>query len=87
MTKEITSLSLRIKLTFYFFFSKIFRNPTPLARDDHSLAINWEPISRSSFNQMPYLDITSKLELKKQPELERMEFWDDLYEQYNGDFM
>lgn len=38
-------------------------------------------------NDIPYLDITSKLELKKQPEHERMEFWDDLYEQYNGGFM
>ena len=68
-------------------YTKLFRNPTPLARDDRTLAINWDPISKTSTNEIPYLDITSKLELKKQPEHERMEFWDDLYEQYNGGFM
>lgn len=64
------------------------RNPNPLGRDDQSIiAVNWEPIDSSTIKEMPYLDITSKLEVKKQPEQERMEFWDDLYGQYNGDFM
>lgn len=34
---------------------------------------------------MPYLDITAHLEQKMNPEAERTEFWDDIYEQYNGD--
>lgn len=56
-------------------------------REDSTVAINWVPIDSSTMDDMPYLDITSKLEVKKHPEQERMEFWDDLYEQYNGDFM
>jgi hypothetical protein len=68
-------------------FFSLNSNPTPLAKDDQTLAINWSPISRSTTEQMPYLEITSKLELKAHPEQERMEFWDDLYEQYNGGFM
>lgn len=75
-----------MKWIFFSLFS-LYSNPTPLAKDDQTLAINWSPISRSSIAQMPYLDITSKLELKTHPEQERMEFWDDLYEQYNGGFM
>ena len=36
---------------------------------------------------MPYLDITAHLEQKFNPEAERKEFWDDIYEQYNGDII
>lgn len=58
-----------------------------MGREDQTLAVKWEPINSSSPYQIPYLDITARLELKRNPEPERMEFWDDLYEQYNGDFM
>lgn len=57
-----------------------------MGTDDQSLAIKWEPINSSTPYQIPYLDITNRLELKQQPEADRMEFWDDLYEQYNGEF-
>lgn len=58
-----------------------------MGKDDPSLALKWDPISSTKPYQIPYLDINAKLELKQNPEPERMEFWDDLYEQYNGDFM
>jgi hypothetical protein len=58
-----------------------------MAKEDQFLAINWDPINSTSPNEIPYLDITTKLEMKTNPETERMEFWDDLYLQYNGDFM
>jgi hypothetical protein len=60
-------------------------DPTPLGKDDNTLGIKWEPVA--SDNDIPYLDFTSRLEMRKNPEAERMEFWDDLYQQYNGDFM
>lgn len=58
-----------------------------MGKDDQTLAVQWDPIKSTAPYQIPYLDITKKLELKMNPEPERMEFWDDLYEQYNGDFM
>lgn len=58
-----------------------------MGKDDTSLAVKWEPIKSTNLNQIPYLDITTRLELKTNPEPERMEFWDDIYQQYNGDFM
>ncbi|KAG5670711.1 hypothetical protein PVAND_000957 [Polypedilum vanderplanki] len=64
-----------------------FGNPTPKGKADQLLNLEWNPINSTSPYQIPYLDITTMLEMKKNPEQERMEFWDDLYEQYNGDFM
>ncbi|CRL07130.1 CLUMA_CG020125, isoform A [Clunio marinus] len=64
-----------------------YGDPTPLGNGDESLSIKWEPVKTMQPYQIPYLDITNKLEMKRNPETERMEFWDDLYEQYNGDFM
>lgn len=58
-----------------------------MGKEDQSLAVKWEPVSASTPNKIPYLDINAKIEVKTNPEHERMEFWDDLYEQYNGDFM
>lgn len=58
-----------------------------MGKEDQSLAIKWDPIQSTSPNQIPYLDINARLEMKRNPEPERMEFWDDLYEQYNGDSM
>lgn len=58
-----------------------------MGKEDHALAINWDPIKSTSPHQIPYLDINARLEMKRNPESERMVFWDDLYEQYNGDFM
>lgn len=61
--------------------------PTPLGKDDTSLAVKWESVKSTTPYQIPYLDITARLELRNNPEPERMEFWDDIYQQYNGDFM
>lgn len=58
-----------------------------MGKDDPSLAVLWEPINSADTNQIPYLDINTRLELKRNPEPERMEFWDDIYKQYNGNFM
>lgn len=70
--------------TLFFFHNS---DPTPKGKDDQMLAIKWDPISSANPYQIPYLNINSKLDMRISPEQSRMEFWDDLYEQYNGDFM
>lgn len=75
------------KNLYLIFFLYPNSDPTPIGKEDQSLAIKWDPIQSSSPNQIPYLDINARLEMKRNPEAERMEFWDDLYQQYNGEFM
>lgn len=70
-------------MVLFFAYSK----PTPLGKDDSTLAVNWEPLNATMSSPINYLDITTKLDMKRNPEHERMEFWDDLYQQYNGNFV
>lgn len=62
-------------------------DPTPEGKDDPLLPIKWDPITSTKPYQIPYLNINARLDLKHNPEQARMEFWDDLYEQYNGDIV
>jgi hypothetical protein len=64
-----------------------YSNPTPKGKDDQLLNLEWTPINSTAPNEINYLDITTMLEMKKNPEQERMIFWDDIYYQLNGDFM
>ncbi|CAO1433136.1 unnamed protein product [Diamesa hyperborea] len=64
-----------------------YGNPTPNGKDDPTLAIKWDSMDPRNPNQMPFLDISAHLEQKMNPEAERTEFWDDIYEQYNGDLI
>lgn len=36
---------------------------------------------------VPYMDIEGSLESKYNPEQNRMTFWDDVYDKYNGQLM
>lgn len=58
-----------------------------MGKEDKSLGFQWEPVNSSTPYKLPYLDIAAHLEMKVNPEPERMEFWDDIYTQYNGDVM
>jgi len=49
------------------------------------LAVTWDSVDSKTPQPLTYLDIGTRLDLKKSPEQERMEFWDDLYQQYNSD--
>lgn len=66
-------------------FNSMNSNPTPNGKDDSTLAVKWDSLDPNNGKQMPYLDITAHLEQRFNPEAERTEFWDDIYEQYNGD--
>lgn len=63
----------------------IHSNPTPLGRSDPVLAVDWLPINvQSSAEPVTYMDISGNLEMKRNPEENRLRFWDRMYEKYNG---
>ncbi|XP_037027605.1 venom carboxylesterase-6 isoform X2 [Bradysia coprophila] len=65
-----------------------YGNPTPLGRDDSTLAIDWTPLAaKDAMSAVPYLDIEGSMECKYNPEQNRMTFWDSVYAQYNGKLM
>lgn len=68
---------------------KFSSDPTPDTDDlDNVLPVKWEPVA--NFNEthvVNYLDITSRLEMRDNPETERLSFWDDMYMHYNGNVM
>lgn len=56
-----------------------YGNPTP-ASDDPLLQITWDPVQSSE--KLNYLSIGSELTKGRNPFLERMQFWDQLYENH-----
>lgn len=53
--------------------------------EDNLLTTTWLPINPVSvMDDLSFLDITDVLEMKSNPELERQQFWDYMYEHYNG---
>lgn len=38
-------------------------------------------------DRLNYMDITGRLEPKVNPESERLKFWDNIYEEYNGNLL
>lgn len=65
---------------------KFFRNPTPFDVKETS-NIHWEPVSNNNLtaSAINYLDITGEFTPRTGPENARMEFWDQLYREYNGE--
>lgn len=61
----------------------VFRHPTPFGESDPVLLVNWNPVE-PNMKKVNYLDITSRLEPKVNPETDRQLFWDEMYEKYNG---
>lgn len=55
-----------------------YGNPNPQESDD-LLNIEWEPVGKDGLN---YLNIDKDLSIGVNPEAERMEFWDRLYDKY-----
>ncbi|XP_046806067.1 juvenile hormone esterase isoform X2 [Lucilia cuprina] len=65
-----------------------YGNPTPQHIDDNLLTTTWQPINPNDVMQnLNYMDITTNLEMKTNPETERQQFWDYMYEHYNGNAM
>ncbi|XP_055923213.1 juvenile hormone esterase isoform X2 [Eupeodes corollae] len=65
-----------------------YGNPTPADANDTLLLSTWEPIDKENVLQdLKYLDITSTLEMRSNPESERLSFWDKMYTHYNGHVM
>lgn len=55
-----------------------YGNPTPKGADN-LLNVLWKPVGR---NRLNYLNIDMELSVGENPEAERMEFWDKLYDDY-----
>ncbi|XP_075145188.1 esterase B1 isoform X3 [Haematobia irritans] len=65
-----------------------YGNPTPPHLNDDLLTTPWIPINPDSvMDNLSYMDITTNLQMKNNPELERQQFWDYMYEHYNGNAM
>ncbi|XP_037897614.1 esterase B1 isoform X1 [Glossina fuscipes] len=65
-----------------------YGNPTPAHRVDNLINTIWLPISPDSvMDNLSFMDISATLDVRKNPEFERQQFWDYMYEHYNGDAM
>lgn len=65
-----------------------FGEPTPAKQQ---LSLNWSPVEHiddKSTHHLDYLHITSNgIEMQKNPEEQRMEFWRKTFKKYNGGFL
>lgn len=62
-----------------------FRNPTPFGKDDDALqGITWKALNSTDSGTVPYINIDKNLEMKVNPDEERLSFWDKIYEKFNG---
>jgi len=65
-----------------------YGNPTPPGPKNSVLGINWQPVKEENATEsIPYLNIGSSLESKYNPEQDRLTFWDNIYDEYNGKSM
>ncbi|XP_073818275.1 juvenile hormone esterase isoform X2 [Musca autumnalis] len=65
-----------------------YGNPTPPQLNDDLLTTTWSPVDPNGvMESLSFMDITTNLQMKANPELERQQFWDYMYEHYNGNAM
>ncbi|XP_058988325.1 juvenile hormone esterase isoform X2 [Musca domestica] len=65
-----------------------YGNPTPPHLNDDFLNTTWSPVDPNGvMESLSFMDITTNLQMKNNPELERQQFWDYMYEHYNGNAM
>lgn len=57
--------------------NKCYRNPTP--DTNHYLPIAWQPVTK---DELFYLNLGLELTLSSNPDKEKMDFWDGLYNKY-----
>lgn len=64
------------------------KNPTP--DDQKSLSVKWKPAVKSSHKSekldIDYLKIDKNIEMSKNMYEDRLEFWRNIYQEYNGSF-
>ncbi|KXJ77420.1 hypothetical protein RP20_CCG007629 [Aedes albopictus] len=59
-------------------------NPTPYGEDDPLIGMRWPCVIPHTMKELPYLEVTSTLAARSNPEAERLHFWDEIYTKYNG---
>ncbi|XP_058812191.1 juvenile hormone esterase [Topomyia yanbarensis] len=62
-----------------------YGNPTPFGPDDPLMRTRWPCVIPHTMTELPYLDITTTLTPRNNPEQERLRFWDETFTKYNGD--
>ncbi|XP_037955973.1 venom carboxylesterase-6-like [Teleopsis dalmanni] len=62
-----------------------FGTPTLDDNADTMITTAWSPIdTKDMIDNLNYLDISTGMDMKKNPETERQLFWDQMYQHYNG---
>uniref|UniRef100_A0A1A9X418 Carboxylic ester hydrolase n=1 Tax=Glossina brevipalpis TaxID=37001 RepID=A0A1A9X418_9MUSC len=65
-----------------------YGNPTPAHKEDNLINTVWLPINPDSvMDNLNFMDISATLDISRNPEFERQQFWDYMYEHYNGNAM
>ncbi|XP_055527970.1 juvenile hormone esterase isoform X2 [Wyeomyia smithii] len=80
-----TELQIMSKMTRMWTNFAKYSNPTPYGPEDTLLGVRWPSVIPHTMTELPYLDITSELTPRSNPEAERLRFWDTKYAKYNGD--
>ncbi|XP_055381803.1 juvenile hormone esterase-like [Condylostylus longicornis] len=65
-----------------------YSNPTP--NEDDSLKFKWKPVKNIKNNEkftLDYLNIDNEIQMKQDPDKERIQFWRDIYQTWNKDFL
>lgn len=69
----------------YGFLFHLLSNPTPYGENDPQIGVRWPCVIPHTMDELPYLEITSNLAARNNPEAGRLRFWDETYAKYNGD--
>lgn len=69
-----------------------YGDPTPDKNDGDKLPFKWLPVkmvnkSTSSPVDIEYLEIDKRIEMRQNPDADRIEFWKNQYLRWNGDFL
>lgn len=65
-----------------------YGNPTPTA--DKLLPVTWTPVKTTKDNEkfvLDYLEIDEKTQMLSGPDKDRIDFWRNLFEKWNGSFL
>ncbi|KAJ6636708.1 Juvenile hormone esterase [Pseudolycoriella hygida] len=66
-----------------------YGNPTPVNEQSTS-SVKWDPVKPTKDGEkfvLDYLEIDAKSEMRTYPEKDRIEFWKNLYQKWNGGFL
>lgn len=66
-----------------------YGNPTP-ANDETVVSVKWDPVKPTKDGEkfvLDYLEIDEKTHMLTDPDKNRIDFWKNLYQKWNGGFL